>query len=156
MKVSNYLKEDFCIMELNTGDKQEVIRQLAQKMSVSGAIVDGEKFIKDVLGREVLGSTGIGNGIAIPHARTEAVKGFAIGFGRAREGIDFNAIDHEPVKLIFLMGASHKELNLYLRMLAELSKLLMNSAFRNELLSAATASDVIHIIRKFEATPGAS
>ena len=143
-------------MELHTGDKQEVIRQLAEKMSMSGAIVDGEKFIKDVLGREVLGSTGIGNGIAIPHARTEAVKGFVIGFGRSREGIDFSALDNEPVKLIFLMGASHKELNLYLRMLAELSKLLMNSSFRNELLSAGTAHDVVQIIRKFESATGGS
>lgn len=88
--------------------------------------------------------------MAIPHARTKAVKSFIIGFGRSTSGIDFNALDKEKVNLVFLMGADPGELNLYLRILAELSKLLMNGAFRETLISANSAAEVIAAVKKFE------
>ena len=89
--------------------------------------------------------------MAIPHSRTDVVDGFAIGFGRSKEGIDFKALDGDKVNLIFLMGANPQELNLYLRLLAELSRLLMENSFRKELLSAQSADEVIATIKKYEA-----
>ena len=150
MRVSDYLKEDFCIIELKARDKEGAIKEIAEKLSLSGEIGDREKFIKDVLERESLGSTGIGHNIAIPHARTSAVKGIIIGFGKSDSGIDFNALDEEKVNLIFLMGAGPEELNLYLRVLAELSKLLMNNSFRQALLSANNEKEIIKVIKDFE------
>ena len=91
-----------------------------------------------------------GNKVAIPHARTKAVKGFIIGFGRSQTGIDFKSLDGEKVNLIFLMGADPGELNLYLRILAELSKLLMDNSFRQALISAGTETEIIEAIKKFE------
>lgn len=150
MKVSDYLKEKFCIMDLKATDKDNAIKEIAQCLGSGGKLVKENKFIKDVLEREKLGSTGIGNNVGIPHARTDAVKGFIIGFGRSKDGIEFNALDGEKVKLIFLMGADPAELNLYLRILAELSKLLMNASFREELIIAKNTADVIDTIKKFE------
>jgi len=150
MRVSDYLKEKFCLLELKAADKESAVHEIAAVLSAGGKLADKEKFVKDVLEREALGSTGIGNRVAIPHARTNAVRGFVIGFGRSTAGIDFQALDGESVNLVFLMGADPGELNLYLRILAELSKLLMNTAFRQTVMSAKTAKDVIAAINTFE------
>lgn len=150
MLVSNYLKENFCILDLKSSDKSGVIKEIAESLSSTDKLLNKEQFIQDVLERENLGSTGIGSNVAIPHARTTAVKGFVVGFGRSKSGIDFKSLDGEKVNLIFLMGADPGELNLYLRILAELSKLLMNSSFRQALLADDTEREVIDTIRKFE------
>jgi len=151
MKISDYLRKEFCIMDLKATTKEQAIREVASCLTVNGKIKDKEKFILDILEREGLGSTGIGHKVAIPHSRTDVVNGFAIGFGRSKEGIDFKALDGDKVNLIFLMGANPSELNLYLRLLAELSRLLMENSFRRELLSVNTGDEVIEIIRKYEA-----
>jgi PTS system fructose-specific IIC component len=137
-------------MDLKATKKEDAIREIASCLTNNGKIKDKERFISEILNREALGSTGIGHRVAIPHARTEVVDGFAIGFGRSQAGIDFNALDAEPVNLIFVMGANPQELSLYLRLLAELSKLLMENSFRRELLSARNAEEVIGVIKKFE------
>ena len=150
MVVSNYLKEQYCLMELVSQDKKDAINEIAEKLTASGKLIDKKKFVSDVTEREELGSTGIGKKVAIPHARTSAVKGFIIGFGKSEQGIDFSALDGDKVNLIFLMGADPSELNLYLRILAELSKLLMNNSFREALIAAKDAKEVIEIVKKFE------
>lgn len=150
MVVSDYLKDKFCVMDLKALDKAGAVKEIAEKLDKSGKLINKGKFVKDVLEREALGSTGIGNSVGIPHARTDAVKGFVIGFGKSAEGINFEALDGEKVNLVFLMGADPGELNLYLRILAELSKLLMNSAFRQALISTGSEAEVIEIIKKFE------
>ena len=150
MAVSEYIKEKNCIMNLESPDKSGAIKEIANKLSDQGKIKNKEKFIEDVLEREFLGSTGIGNNVAIPHARTDSVKGFVIGFGKSVEGIEFKSLDGEKVNLVFLMGADPAELNLYLRILADLSKLLMNNSFRQALLSVNTPADVIETIKRFE------
>jgi fructose-specific phosphotransferase system IIA component len=137
-------------MDLRTSTKEDAIREIVQAMANSGKVKDAGRFTRSILRRESLGSTGIGFGVAIPHARTECVEGFVIGFGRSRTGIDFQSLDGEKVHLIFLMGANPRDLNLYLRLLAELSRLLMNPSFRKELLSAVTCEELINIFKKYE------
>jgi fructose-specific phosphotransferase system IIA component len=151
MKISEYLKKETCTMDLKASKKDDAIREIATQISLTGKVKDIDRFIKDVLERESLGSTGIGHKVAIPHARTDSTEGFVIGFGRSMSGIDFAALDDEPVSCIFLMGANTAELNLYLRLLAELSKLLMQSSFRRALLEAKTSDDVIAAFKRFEA-----
>ena len=150
MVVSDYLKEKFCLVDLQATDKDGSIKEIAEVLVTAGKIIDEKSFIEDVLEREELGSTGIGNNVGIPHARTKAVKGFVIGFGRSKAGIEFKALDGEKVNLVFLMGADPSELNLYLRILAELSKLLMNISFREALIAASSAAEVIAAVKKFE------
>ncbi|MDD5583608.1 MAG: PTS sugar transporter subunit IIA [Candidatus Omnitrophica bacterium] len=150
MKISDYLKKDFCIMELKASTKQEAIKEISASLYKSGKVKDLDKFVQDILERESLGSTGIGHKIAIPHSRTDAVESFIIGFGRATQGIEFNALDGDKVNLIFLMGANPGELNLYLRLLAELSRFLMENSFRKALLEATSIDEIINTFKKFE------
>jgi len=150
MKISEYLSADCCVMSLKSEHKDDVIREIAAVMAKTGKIKDQRGFSEAILEREALGSTGIGHNVAIPHSRTDTVDGFIIGFGRAQNGIDFNALDGEKVNLVFLMGANPSELNLYLRLLAELSKLLMQESFRRALVTAVTPQDVTEIFKKFE------
>ncbi|MFH1504833.1 MAG: PTS sugar transporter subunit IIA [Candidatus Omnitrophota bacterium] len=150
MLVSNYLRDKFCVMDLKAEDKKGAIKEIAEKLAEGGKLTDKNKFVQDVLEREELGSTGIGNKIGIPHARTDSVKGFVIGFGKSKQGIEFKSLDAEKVNLVFLMGADPAELNLYLRILAELSKLLMNNVFRQALILADTEAEIIEVVKKFE------
>ncbi|MFO8052455.1 MAG: PTS sugar transporter subunit IIA [Candidatus Omnitrophota bacterium] len=150
MAVSSILRKESCILELEAKNKKEAISKIGEKLKKTKKIKNYSQFMKDVLAREKLGSTGIGNKIAIPHARTDSVKDIVIGFGKIKPGIDFNALDGEKVNLIFLMGASPKQLNLYLRILAEISKLLMNEGFRQTLLEAKDAEKIIKTIKHFE------
>jgi len=150
MKISDYLKEEFCIMELKSKTKEDAIREIVEVLNKSGKIKDIDKFMRDILDRESLGSTGIGHNVALPHARTEAVGEFLIGFGKSIKGIDFKSLDGEPVNLIFLMGTNPNDLNLYLRMLAELSKCLMENSFRKSLFAANSPKEIINIFKTFE------
>ncbi|MCF7872842.1 MAG: PTS sugar transporter subunit IIA [Candidatus Omnitrophica bacterium] len=150
MAVSSILRKECCILDLEATNKKNAISEIGEKLKTTKKIKNYPQFIKDVLAREKLGSTGIGNRIAIPHARTNSVKDIVIGFGKTKSGIDFNALDGEKVNLIFLMGANTKQLNLYLRILAEISKLLMNEGFRQTLLEAKDAGKIIDTIKHFE------
>ena len=150
MKISQYLKKEFCVMNLKSETKEEAIREIVSVLDGPGKIRDKDKFIEDILEREQLGSTGIGHNVAIPHARTDVIEGFVIGMGRSEKGIDFNSIDGKKAHIIFLMGASTKELNLYLRLLAELSKLLMSFSFREQLMSAHSSEEVLEVFERFE------
>lgn len=150
MKISDYLKKEYCILDLKSSTEEGAIREIAEALGESAGIKDKEKFINDILERERLGSTGIGNRVAIPHSPTEAVDDFVIAFGRSKEGIDFNSIDGEKANLIFLMGTNPRELDLYLKLLAKLSKLLIEEPFRKELILATTPEEIIGIFLKFE------
>jgi fructose-specific phosphotransferase system IIA component len=150
MAVSSILRKECCILDLEATNKKNAISEIGEKLKKTKKIKNYPQFIKDVLAREKLGSTGIGNRIAIPHARTNSVKDIVIGFGKTKKGIDFNALDGEKVNLIFVMGANTKQLNLYLRILAEISKLLMNEGFRQTLLEAKDSNKIIDTIKHFE------
>jgi fructose-specific phosphotransferase system IIA component len=150
MKISEYLEEKFCVMELKSKTKEDAIKELANTLAVSKKVKNVKQFLNDIISREGLGSTGIGHGLAIPHSRTDTVDEFVIAYGRSKAGIDFNALDGQKVNMVFLMGASTAELNLYLRLLAELSKCLMKDSFRQELLNAATPREIIDAFKKSE------
>jgi fructose-specific phosphotransferase system IIA component len=137
-------------MELKASTKEDAIRELASIMAAQGRITDTEDFIKHIFERERLGSTGIGNNVAIPHCPTRSVKDLAIGFGRSTRGIDFSSADGKEVKYIFLMGTNPEQLNVYLKFLAGLSKLLEDQAFRIAFSGARSADDLITLFRKYE------
>jgi fructose-specific phosphotransferase system IIA component len=150
MEISNYLKKDFCIMDLKAATKEEAIEELACVLASSGKIKNKEDLIRRILERERLGSTGIGNRVAIPHSPTETIDGVVIAFGRSLKGIDFQSFDGEEANLIFLIGTSPADLNVYLKLLATLSKLLNDRLFREGLAKANSAEDVIGIFKKHE------
>ncbi len=149
--IFNYLRKENCILDLRSATKEGAIKELARCLSqCGGEVVDRDIFVKEILKRETLGSTGIGFHLAIPHARTKAVNGFVIAVGRSKKGIDFDAVDKEKVHLIFLMGANPRELNQYLRLLAQLSRLIMDKSFRKKIMEAGTPEEVIRGFQGFE------
>jgi fructose-specific phosphotransferase system IIA component len=151
MKVANYLKEDRILLNLKATNKEEAIKEIANVLKEAEEISDFDVFLKDVFERESLSTTGIGNYIAIPHARSEAIKEFVIAFGRSSVGVEFNSLDGKPARLIFLMGTpKEKEINNYLKILAHLTRLLQKEDFREALLKAASAQEIIEEFKKIE------
>ncbi|MFH1504954.1 MAG: PTS sugar transporter subunit IIA [Candidatus Omnitrophota bacterium] len=151
MKISDYLKKDRISLCLKAQVKEDAVKELSIFLKGAPEIIDFDLFLKDVFERESLKTTGIGNGIAIPHARTEAVKNFVIVFGKSTEGVEFDSLDAKPVKLIFLMGTPKgKNLNDYLEILARLTRLLQHESFRNALLQASSPEEIINEFNKAE------
>lgn len=151
MRIVDFLKEDRITLKLKAGDKEEAIKEMACLLGNAKEVIDFDLFLKDVFERESLNTTGIGEHIAIPHARTDAVKDFVIAFGRASEGIEFNSLDKKPAKFIFLMGTpKEKGLNSYLKILAHLTRLLKRESFKEALIKASGPKEVIEEFRKVE------
>lgn len=111
-----------------------------------GYLTDANAFLKSVLEREKVGSTGIGKGIAIPHSRTSSVREVVVAIGRSTSGIEFEALDNREVHLVFLIAAPLESGGLYLKALARLSRLLRYQEFRNELMQAESVDKIISII----------
>ena len=100
--------------------------------------------------REKLGSTGIGKGVAIPHAKTESATGLTVAFGVSKEGIDFNSLDEEEVHLFFVFASPNKDSQIYLKVLARISRLIREEEFRENLFNCKTPKEVIDCIREKE------
>ena len=152
MKIGDYLKEEQILLDLKVGKKEEAIKEIATLLKGAKEITDFETFLKNVFEREKLATTGIGHEVAIPHARTNAVKDFVIAFGRSKEGVEFNSLDSKTAKIIFLMATpKEKGLSTYLKTLAYLSRLLQKESFRNSLLQASSPKEIIDQFKKAEA-----
>lgn len=146
-KISEHLKKERIILELNASNKKEVIEEMASVLKGAPEIIDFDKFLEDVFQREALGTTGIGQNVALPHARSSNVKDFLICFGRSKKGVEFESLDEEPVHLVFLIGNPKEDVQNYLKTLAHLTRMFKKEDFRNRLLNAQTAEDVIEVFR---------
>ena len=144
--ISELLQCNFIDLDLGCQNKQEAIDKLSGLLSDSGKVSDRTHFVKAVMERERLGSTAIGAGIAIPHARANTVNEVSIAFARAPKGIDFNSVDGDPVHLIFLLAAPIESGSLYLKLLARISRLLRYQDLIEDLKKASSKEDVIKII----------
>lgn len=146
MKISELLNEHLIIAELKGKHKKQVLEELVNHLVMQKTNIDAEELLKVLIEREKLGSTGIGNGIAIPHGKLDRLDKIALVFGKSREGIEFDALDGKPVNLIFLLVAPSNSAGVHLKALARLSRLLKDKNFRQELLDASDASDLYHIV----------
>jgi fructose-specific phosphotransferase system IIA component len=151
MKIGDYLKEERILLDLKAVNKEDAIKEVAGLLQGAGEIINHEQFLNDVFSREALSSTGIGNHVAIPHTRTDAVREFVIAFGRSSQGLDFKSVDGRPAKFIFVLGTLRKKgLNSYLKTLAHLTRLLQKEAFQKALLEASAPKEIIEAFRKIE------
>ncbi len=148
--ISELLQENFIELNLSATNKSEAIDHLSDMLSTSGKVNDRGHFVKAVLEREKLGSTAIGAGIAIPHARANTVNEVSIAFARSGSGIDFNSVDGDPVHLIFLLAAPIESGSLYLKLLARISRLLRYQDLIDDLKKATSKEEVIRIIASKE------
>jgi len=150
MKITDLLKMDTIILDLNSSSKAKVIDELVNKLDNAGRLNNKEEYKKDILKREEQSTTGIGEGVAIPHAKSRAVKTPAIAFGRSIKGIDFDSLDGEPSHLFFMIAASEGAHSDHLETLSRLSTLLMDTTFRAALLKANSKEEVIRLIDEKE------
>ena len=151
MLLSEAIKgEEFIILDIEARDKREVIEKLVEKLVESKLVKDKEKVISAIMQREEIESTGIGGGIAIPHARCEEVDDVIIVFARSIKGVDFEALDGKPVHLIFLILAPQKARKEYLQAVAKVARLLKSKVMKKALLNAKSVEDIIKVIADFD------
>ena len=151
MKISDLLIKDRINLDVQSSDKTGIIRELAKLHESTGVLNDYEGYVNALMAREAQSSTGIGEGIAIPHAKTESVKEPALAMGRKKEGIEYDSLDGEPATLFFMIAAPDGANNTHIETLARLSQLLLDDDFKAALENAATADEVVDIINKAEA-----
>ncbi|MBS4534505.1 fructose-specific PTS transporter subunit EIIC [Clostridium sp. D2Q-14] len=150
MKITDLIKKDTIILDLNSSTKSDVIEELVDKLDSAGRLKDKDGFKKDILKREGESTTGIGDGVAIPHAKSSAVETPSIVFGRSQEGINFEALDGEVSNLFFMIAASEGAHNDHLETLSRLSTLLMDSKFREDLLKVESEEEILYLIDEKE------
>ena len=150
MKITDLLSKDAIKLNGVMSSKEEAINQLIELMTTNGNILDKEKYKQVVLKREEEGSTGIGEGIAIPHGKTDAVTKPGLSAMVVPEGVEFNSLDGQPAKLLFLIAAPNTKDNVHLDVLSRLSTLLMDTEFRKALLNAKTPEEFLMCIDRAE------
>lgn len=137
MKLSDLIHEENVIPDLKAKDKKGVLEELVDTLVEREPSVDKSALVKVLLERERLGSTGIGDGVAIPHGKFAGITQPSISFGRSRKGLDFDSMDGEPTHLFFLLVAPENSASIHLKALARIAKILKNSAFRKELMEVS-------------------
>ncbi|MDU1583964.1 MAG: fructose-specific PTS transporter subunit EIIC [Clostridium sp.] len=150
MRITDLLSSNSIELDVKVSNKQEAIDKLVELMNNSGKLNDKEEYKKAVLSREELSTTGIGDGIAIPHAKTTAVKNAGLSSMVVRDGVDYDSLDGEPAHLFFMIAAPDGENNLHLEVLARLSTILMDEEFRKKLINAESKEEFLKLIDQKE------
>jgi mannitol/fructose-specific phosphotransferase system IIA component (Ntr-type) len=134
------------VIDLNSRDKAGALDELIKVMGTADEIVDKEAFRKAILAREKLLSTGIGLGLAVPHAKVNGVKGIVMAVGRSKAGIHYDSIDGNPVHLVVMIGAGEEQRDTYIRLLAELIALLKDEKNRLRVTQAEGPKDIVGLL----------
>lgn len=150
MKISDILGTDVIAVKLDTTDKDDAIKKVIDLAAKSGKILDKEKVSRTIFEREKLVSTGVGKGFAIPHGKTDSISDVVAAFAITKEPIDFDSIDGEPVRYIFLLIGKENLLNTHIKLLSRISRLMNKDEFRDKLLEAASPEEVLSIFKEEE------
>jgi PTS system nitrogen regulatory IIA component len=146
MKLTEIIEENNIIPELKAKDKKGVLEELAAVISRHEPSIDKGALVKVLVERERLGSTGIGDGVAIPHGKMNGVSHPIISFGRSRQGLDFDSMDGQPAYLFFLLIAPEDSSSVHLQVLAKIAKILKNRDFRKKLMEPGTKKELYQTI----------
>lgn len=145
-RIQDILDKDLIIEDLQAVDKAGVIKEFASFLAEKGRILDRDDIVRVVMEREAQGSTGIGDGIAIPHAKSRSVNETIVAFGRSVRGVDFQSIDGRPAHLIFLLVSPEDSPGDHLKTLARISRIMRNPVLREELKRSGTRQDIEKLI----------
>lgn len=150
MKIGDFLREKAISVSLKAIDKPGVIREMVQLLVKAGEVKpqDTDRFVEILLAREALGSTGIGQGVGIPHGKSNCVSQLVGAFGISPRGVNFDALDGEPVYIFFLLVAPEDAAGPHLKALARISRLLKDKFFRDSLREAKEERTVLRIIQQ--------
>jgi nitrogen PTS system EIIA component len=150
MKISDLLNPDAIVTDLKATGKNALLEELTEALGRVEKGLDCSHVVEVLKERERLGSTGIGDGVAIPHGKLKNIDHLMLSFGRSRRGIDFDAMDGRPAHLFFLLIAPEDSVGIHLKTLARISKLLKNPQTRQRLIDAGNGGDLYRIILEEE------
>lgn len=150
MKITQLLTLDTIALDIKAETKLNALDELIDQLNAAGKLTDKDAFTKDILKREEQSTTGIGDGIAIPHAKSLAVKEPAIAFGRSQGGIDYSSLDGQPAHLFFMIAASEGANNDHLDALSRLATFLMDQNFREKILKATSKEEILQAVNDKE------
>jgi len=153
MRIVDLLEKKQIFLDFDASEREELILQISAKLEEVGVLRNGEELAHELLKRESQGSTAVGNGVALPHARLKNLNRIFISFVRTKSGIDFKAPDEKKVQLFFIIGTPLEKVADYLKLLAKLSKLLKKKDLVAGLLNASSEQEVIALIEEFEEKP---
>src|SRR6184192_595970 len=145
MKIAEFLREDLILPELQATDKAGVLRELCAPLARAHGFEAG-RLTEVLLEREKLGSTGVGEGVAIPHGKLPGVPNLLAAFGRSKRGVDFAAIDGKPTYLFFVLFAPENSAGIHLKALARISRLFKSSSFRESIGRGITAAEILQLV----------
>ena len=154
MKIEEILKKDFIISEISGQEKRDVLLELTSYLETKNVIQSQKLLYKALMDRENLGSTGIGENVAIPHAKSDEVNQILTVFGRSIKGINFDSLDQKPVNYICLLIAPTHSTGLHLKALARISKLLNKKELRKKIFEANSTEDIYSILLEEDAKLG--
>ncbi len=150
MKVSELLNPGVIISDLKGNKKEEVINELIDLFREDTRVEDVEKVRSAVLDREKIMSTGVGKGFAIPHGKTNSITDIIAAFGKTKNPIDYEALDNQPVHLVFLLVGKENLVSKHIKLLSRISRMMNKDDFRNRLLDAGSAEEILAIFHKEE------
>jgi PTS system nitrogen regulatory IIA component len=150
MKIIDILDKKSILPEISSQTKEGVLRELVHALTQAEKQVHEDRMIEILLERESLGSTGIGDGVAIPHGKSKEVKRILAAFGRSRPGMDFQSLDGKPTHLFFLLIAPENSAGMHLKALAQISRLMKDQTFRKRLMEARSGEEIQTILSEGE------
>jgi fructose-specific phosphotransferase system IIA component len=150
MKVSELLNPGVVISDLKGNKKEEVINELIDLFKDDSRVQDLEKVREAVLDREKIMSTGVGKGFAIPHGKTNSITDIIAAFGKTKRPVDYNALDNQPVHLVFLLVGKDNLVSKHIKLLSRISRMMNKDDFRNRLLEAGSVEEILEIFHKEE------
>lgn len=151
MKISDILEEKLIVANLAAKTKEDVINSMVELVSQSPKVLDKEKVRSAVFEREKIMSTGVGNGFAIPHGKTDAVADVVAAFSVTAQPIDYQSLDEKPVRLVFLLVGKDSMVGPHIKLLSRISRLMNKEEFRNKLLASKSSHEILEAFRQEEA-----
>jgi fructose-specific phosphotransferase system IIA component len=152
MRISDILTEDLVVTGLEGNSKDAIINALIDLVGQSPKVLDKEKVRTAIFDRERIMSTGVGNGFAIPHGKTDAVSDIVAAFAVTAKPIDYESLDEKPVRLVFLLVGKDNLVGPHIKLLSRISRLMNKEEFRRRLLESRNSREVLDLFRQEEAT----
>ncbi len=150
-KLTDYLNQQAIELDMDASSKEAVLARLVDILVRNGILPAQNTLLEALQEREGLGSTGVGHGVAIPHARSQEIKGFAIALGRTREALDFDAVDGQPTRIFFLLVGPEKDGNEHLALLAKIARVMKDARTREQLLAVSSAEEAMALFAQRDA-----
>jgi fructose-specific phosphotransferase system IIA component len=152
MKITDILNESVIRTNLPGSSKEEIINAMIDLVGTKKQVADKERMRTAIFEREKIMSTGVGSGFAIPHGKTDAVNDIIAAFAVTAQPIDYQSLDDQPVRLVFLLVGRDNMVGPHIKLLSRISRLMNREEFRKQLLEAETSKDILEIFRQEEAT----